>query len=72
MSNAVLKSATLKARMARGSTIRCLGAHDALSARIGQEEGFEAIWASGLGVPPHAVCPMPTFSACTTCCRLPG
>ena len=50
MSNAVLKSATLKARMARGSTIRCLGAHDALSARIGQEEGFEAIWASGLGV----------------------
>jgi phosphoenolpyruvate phosphomutase len=50
MFNAALKSDTLKARMARGSVIRCLGAHDALSARIGQEEGFEAVWASGLGV----------------------
>jgi phosphoenolpyruvate phosphomutase len=44
------KSTILKERMASGSIIRCIGAHDALSARISQEEGFDAVWASGLGV----------------------
>ncbi len=31
-------------------TLKIIGAHDALSARIGQEASFDAIWASGLGI----------------------
>src|SRR3989454_9491751 len=34
----------------RGDVVFAAGAHDALSAKIAEEAGFEAIWASGFGI----------------------
>ncbi len=34
----------------RDRTLKIIGAHDALSARVGEHCGFDAIWASGFGI----------------------
>src|SRR5215471_5469827 len=42
--------------LGRPRTLLAAGAHDALSAKLAEEAGFEAIWASGFGISAvHAV-----------------
>lgn len=41
---------SLRARMAQPGPIVTIGAHNGLSARLGAEAGFEAIWASGFEI----------------------
>ena len=36
--------------LARGDLVLAAGAHDALSAKLAEECGFDAIWASGFGI----------------------
>ena len=36
--------------LARGPLVLAAGAHDALSAKLAEEAGFDAIWASGFGI----------------------
>src|SRR5213594_918708 len=36
--------------LARGPVVLAAGAHDALSAKLAEEAGFDAIWASGFGI----------------------
>lgn len=43
-------AAPFRAVLARGPVVRAAGAHDALSAIVAQQAGFEAVWASGLGI----------------------
>ncbi len=43
-------AARLRELLARTGVVRALGAHDAMSARLGELYGFEALWASGLGI----------------------
>lgn len=40
----------LRNLFAGSGAVRAIGAHDALSARIATRQGFECIWASGLGI----------------------
>jgi phosphoenolpyruvate phosphomutase len=44
------KAAWLRERLARPEVIRVSGAHDALSARVAEEVGFDAVWASSLAI----------------------
>lgn len=44
------RAAGLRDAFASGRLIRAAGAHDGLSARLAEEAGFEAIWASGLEI----------------------
>ncbi|RAJ35259.1 phosphoenolpyruvate mutase [Kitasatospora sp. SolWspMP-SS2h] len=44
------KSRTLRDGLNGSEVIRLVGAHSALSAKLGQDAGFEAIWASGLEI----------------------
>jgi phosphoenolpyruvate phosphomutase len=43
-------SAQLRALLGRPGPALALGAHDALSAKLAEEAGFDAIWASGFGI----------------------
>ena len=46
-----MHSATkLRALLKRPGIIKVVGAHDALSAKLIQEAGFDAVWASGFGI----------------------
>ncbi|MEM6989069.1 MAG: isocitrate lyase/phosphoenolpyruvate mutase family protein [Myxococcota bacterium] len=50
------KAAALRAKIAESSPIKVIGAHNGLSAKLGERAGFDAIWASGLEVSvSHAV-----------------
>jgi phosphoenolpyruvate phosphomutase len=50
------KANLLRELLARGRPAKVIGAHDGLSARIGERSGFDAIWASGLEISvAHAV-----------------
>ena len=40
----------LRALLRRPGIIKAVGAHDALSAKLIQEAGFDAVWASGFGI----------------------
>jgi phosphoenolpyruvate phosphomutase len=40
----------LRALLKRPGIIKAVGAHDAMSAKLIQEAGFDAIWASGFGI----------------------
>ena len=40
----------LRALLRRSQPSLVLGAHDALSAKLAEEAGFDAIWASGFGI----------------------
>jgi phosphoenolpyruvate phosphomutase len=40
----------LRALLRRPGIVKAVGAHDALSAKLVQEAGFDAIWASGFGI----------------------
>ncbi|MBM4268980.1 MAG: phosphoenolpyruvate mutase [Deltaproteobacteria bacterium] len=44
------RSTTLRRLLATGKTVLACGAHDALSARLVEEAGFDAVWASGFGL----------------------
>jgi phosphoenolpyruvate phosphomutase len=44
------KAARLRARLAQPEVIRVSGAHDALSALVAEEVGFDAVWASSLAI----------------------
>jgi phosphoenolpyruvate phosphomutase len=44
------KAAELRWRLAHDNPLLVFGAHDALTARLGEQEGFAAIWSSGLGI----------------------
>jgi len=44
------QNSSLKDLIARGATVRAAGAHDALSAILAREAGFDAIWASGFEI----------------------
>ena len=58
------KAGRLRGRLAGGEPpVLALGAHDALSARLAQEAGFDAIWASGFGV--SAACALPDANILT-------
>ncbi len=52
MNNAVKLRALLK----RPGTIKAVGAHDAMSARLIQRAGFDAIWASGFAISASLKC----------------
>ncbi len=43
-------AAKLRALLSGPGIIRTVGAHDALSAKLIQEAGFDAVWASGFGI----------------------
>src|SRR5215510_11057985 len=43
-------TAQLRALLRRPGPVLVLGAHDALSAKLAEEAGFDAIWASGFGI----------------------
>jgi phosphoenolpyruvate phosphomutase len=50
------KAARMRALLDGDRVIRLAGAHDGLSAQLAERHGFEAIWASGLGISAvHAV-----------------
>jgi phosphoenolpyruvate phosphomutase len=49
--------------LAERRIVRAAGAHDALSAILAQQAGFDAVWASGLGV--SASCGLPDASVLT-------
>lgn len=44
------RASELREAFASGRLVRAAGAHDGLSARLAQEAGFEAVWASGLEI----------------------
>jgi phosphoenolpyruvate phosphomutase len=44
------RAAGLREAFASGRLVRVAGAHDGLSARLAEEAGFEAVWASGLEI----------------------
>lgn len=44
------KSAKLREMLKSNNVINIIGAHDALSAKLGELAGFDAVWASGLGI----------------------
>src|SRR3989440_11747631 len=44
------KASSLRQRLAHPGVIRVAGAHDALSARVAEEVGFDAVWASSLAI----------------------
>ncbi len=44
------KAAQLRTRLAQPEVIRVSGAHDALSALVAEEVGFDAVWASSLAI----------------------
>src|SRR6266487_6820437 len=47
---------TLRELMKRPGLIRTVGAHDALSAKMIERAGFDAIWASGFGISASLKC----------------
>lgn len=49
-------AAKLRALMRRPGIIKTVGAHDALSAKLIEEAGFDAIWASGFGISASLKC----------------
>lgn len=44
------RAAGLREAFASGQLVRAAGAHDGLSARLAEEAGFQAVWASGLEI----------------------
>lgn len=44
------RAAALREAFADGRLVRTAGAHDGLSARLAEEAGFDAVWASGLEI----------------------
>jgi phosphoenolpyruvate phosphomutase len=50
------QAAKLRELMRRPGIIKTVGAHDALSANLIQEAGFDAIWASGFGISASLKC----------------
>ena len=46
----MLKSTRLRQLLAGPELVRAAGAHDGLGAALAEEAGFEAVWASGLGL----------------------
>ncbi len=46
----------LRALLQRPGIVKAVGAHDALSAKVIQESGFDAIWASGFGISASLKC----------------
>lgn len=44
------KTGRLRRQLDRPGPVLVLGAHDALSAKLAEEAGFDAIWASGFGI----------------------
>src|SRR5688500_13483969 len=44
------KTTVLRARLGEGPIIQAAGAHDAITARLAERHGFDALWASGLGI----------------------
>jgi len=46
----------LRALMKRPGIVKAVGAHDALSAKLIQEAGFDAVWASGFGISASLKC----------------
>jgi phosphoenolpyruvate phosphomutase len=44
------RAAALREAFADGRLVRAAGAHDGLSARLAEEAGFDAVWASGLEI----------------------
>lgn len=46
----------LRALLQRSGIIKAVGAHDALSAKLVQQAGFDAIWASGFGISASLKC----------------
>jgi phosphoenolpyruvate phosphomutase len=50
MNRADEKRARLRAGLAGATPIVAVGAHDAMSARLIEQRGFDAVWVSGLGV----------------------
>ena len=67
MSAKLNKSGLLRQMLAGKKIIRVMGAHDALSAKIAESAGFDAVWASGLeistsrGVPDANILTMTDF-----------
>lgn len=47
---------TLRNLLRRPGIIKAVGAHDALSAKLIQEAGFDAVWASGFGISASLKC----------------
>jgi len=54
----------LRALLRRDGIVKAVGAHDALSAKLIQQAGFDAIWASGFGISASLKC-MPDASFVT-------
>jgi len=52
----IRQSAKLRELMNRPGIIRTVGAHDALSAKLIERAGFDAIWASGFGISASLKC----------------
>src|SRR2546427_8205639 len=50
------QAAKLRELMRRPRIIKTVGAHDALSAKLIEEAGFDAIWASGFGISASLKC----------------
>src|SRR5438445_13193615 len=50
------QAAALRKLMNRPGIIRTVGAHDALSAKMIERAGFDAIWASGFGISASLKC----------------
>src|SRR3989338_436949 len=50
MEKTMTKSGLLRKLFARPDVIRVAGAHDGLSAKLVQKNGFDAIWASGFEI----------------------
>src|SRR5438876_812255 len=50
------QAAKLRELMRRPGIIKTVGAHDALSAKLIEEAGFDAIWASGFGISASLKC----------------
>ena len=46
----------LRVLLQRPGIIKAIGAHDALSAKLIQQAGFDAIWASGFGISASLKC----------------
>ena len=63
-------SRSLRRRLAEKGTVLACGAHDALSARLVAEAGFDAVWASGFGL--SAVRAVPDASILTESETLEG
>lgn len=63
-------SRSLRRRLAAGRQVVACGAHDALSAKLVEEAGFDAIWASGFGL--SAVRAVPDASILTKSETLDG